>query len=72
MYILTYPIEMTRDMKKGIDRMIREFKRDQMRISSEQKKIKKDLENMVKKNEPRVSIFIIFECFSYCFSNLKG
>lgn len=41
-------------MKRGIDRMIREFKRDQMRITSEQKRIKKDLERMVKKNEPRV------------------
>lgn len=41
-------------MKRGIDRMIREFKRDQMRIQSEQKKIKKDLEKMVKKGEPKV------------------
>lgn len=45
-------------MKRGIDRMIREFKRDQMRITSEQKRIKKDLERMVKKNEPRVRIRI--------------
>ena len=47
---------MTRDMKRGMDRMIREFKREEMRINSESKKIKKDLERMVKKGEPKVPL----------------
>lgn len=36
--------------------MIREFKREEMRINSESKKIKKDLERMIKKGEPKVYI----------------
>ena len=47
--------ELVKEFKRGIDRMIRDFKREIMKIETECKKIKKDLEKMVKNKEPRSS-----------------
>ena len=47
--------EMAKDMKRGIDKMIRDFKREITRLDMDSKKIKKDIENMIKKKEPKSS-----------------
>ena len=47
--------EMTKEAKKGQDQMLREFRRETFRIEMDKKKIKKDLERMVKKGEPKSS-----------------
>ena len=47
--------EMTKEAKKGLDGMLREFRREIFRIEMDAKKIKKDLERMVKKGESKSS-----------------
>jgi len=47
--------ELIKEFKKGIDRMIRDFKREIMRLEMDSKKIKKDIEKMVKNKEPKSS-----------------
>merc|ERR1712232_1030449 len=47
--------EMVTEAKKGINDMIRGFKRETMRIEMDAKRIKKDLEKAVKKGEPRTT-----------------
>ena len=47
--------EMTKEAKKGLDTMMREFRRETFRIEMDSKKIKKDLERSVKKGEPKSS-----------------
>ena len=44
--------EMTKEAKKGLDQMIREFKRETFRLELDSKKLKKDQEKAVKKGEP--------------------
>jgi len=46
--------ELTKEAKKGLDGMIREFRRETFRLEMDAKKIKKDLERAVKKGEPKV------------------
>merc|ERR1711976_688300 len=45
--------EMVKEAKKGLDNMIRGFKREIMKIEMDAKQIKKDLEKAVKKGEPK-------------------
>merc|ERR1712170_106208 len=47
--------EMVKEAKKGLDNMIRGFKREIMKIEMDAKQIKKDLEKAVKKGEPRTT-----------------
>jgi len=47
--------EMTKEAKKSLDGMIREFRRETFRLEMDAKKIKKDLEKMVKKGESKNS-----------------
>ena len=47
--------EMTKEAKKGLDGMLREFRREIFRIEMDAKKIKIDLERMVKKGESKSS-----------------
>lgn len=49
------PKELQREMNRSIDRMIRDFNRDKMRVNMEISKSKRDLERMVKNGEPRNS-----------------
>ena len=51
--------ELKRKMNRSIDRMIREFNRDKFKLKSESKKMQRELEKMVKKNEPKASQRII-------------
>ena len=46
---------MTKEAKKGLDTMMREFRREVFRLEMDSKKIKKDLERMVKKGEAKSS-----------------
>jgi hypothetical protein len=46
---------MTKAAKKGLDGMIRDFRREIMRLELDSKRIKKDLEKKVKKGEPKVT-----------------
>jgi hypothetical protein len=46
---------MTKAAKKGLDGMIRDFRREIMRLELDSKRIKKDLEKKVKKGEPKQS-----------------
>ena len=48
--------ELIKEFKKGIDKMIRDFKREIMKLEADSKKIKKDIEKMVKNKEPRVGL----------------
>lgn len=48
--------ELIKEFKRGIDKMIRDFKREIMKLESDSKKIKKDIEKMVKNKEPRVGV----------------
>merc|ERR550514_295534 len=45
--------ELTKEAKKGLDNMCRDFRREIMRLDMDAKKIKKDLEKAVKKDEPK-------------------
>merc|ERR1712014_367833 len=47
--------EMVKEAKKGLDNMIRGFKREIMKIEMDAKQIKRDLEKAVKKGEPRTT-----------------
>ena len=47
--------EMTKEAKKGLDQMIREFKRETFRLEMDSKKLKKDQEKAVKKGEPQTT-----------------
>ena len=47
--------EMTKEAKKGLDQMIREFKRETFRLELDSKKLKKDQEKAVKKGEPQTT-----------------
>ena len=47
--------QMTKEAKKGLDTMMREFRRETFRLEMDGKKIKKDLERMVKKGEAKSS-----------------
>ena len=47
--------ELTREMNRAIDRMIREFGRDKFRLQSDITKAKRDLETSIKKKESRAS-----------------
>jgi len=47
--------ELTKEAKKGLDGMIREFRRETFRLEMDAKKIKKDLERAVKKGEPKTT-----------------
>jgi len=47
--------ELCKEAKKGLDNMIREFKRETFRLEMDSKKIKKDLEKAVKKGEPKTT-----------------
>ena len=49
------PKELSRDMNRAIDRNIREFARDRFRLQSDLNKSKRELENSIKKNEPKAS-----------------
>lgn len=42
-------------MNRSIDRMIREFNRDKFRLTSDLKRMERELENMVKKKESKAS-----------------
>lgn len=47
--------ELTREMNRAIDRMIREFGRDKFRLDFDIKKAKRELENAIKKKESRAT-----------------
>ena len=47
--------ELQREMTRSIDRLLRDFNRDKFRLKNDINKIKKDLEKMVKNNEPKAS-----------------
>merc|ERR1711957_1147904 len=47
--------ELTKEAKKGLDGMTREFRRETFRLEMDAKKIKKDLERAVKKGEPKTT-----------------
>ena len=46
-------------MNRSIDRMIRDFNRDKMRINMDVMKMKRELEKMIKNGEPKNSQKII-------------
>ena len=47
--------ELIKEAKKGLDNMCRDFRREVMRLDMDAKKIKKDLEKAVKKDEPKTT-----------------
>ena len=49
------PKELQREMNRSIDRMIRDFNRDKMRINMEITRAKRDLEKMIKNGDSRTS-----------------
>ena len=51
--------QLKKQMTRSIDRMIREFNRDKFKLKSESNKIQRELEKMVKNNEPKASQRII-------------
>ena len=53
------PKELQREMNRSIDRMIRDFNRDKMRINMDVMKMKRELEKMIKNGEPKNSQKII-------------
>ena len=53
------PKELQREMNRSIDRMIRDFNRDKMRVNMDVMKMKRDLEKMIKNGEPKNSQKII-------------
>lgn len=50
--------ELIKEFKRGIDRMVRDFKREIMKLEADSKKIKKDIEKMVKNKEPKVNLIL--------------
>lgn len=45
---------MVKEFSRSINKLRREFSREIMKLEANQRKIKQDMENMIKKKEPRV------------------
>ena len=57
--VIKTPKELQREMNRSIDRMLRDFNRDKMRINMDVMKMKRELEKMIKNGESKNSQKII-------------
>ncbi|KAL4510103.1 hypothetical protein ABPG72_010296 [Tetrahymena utriculariae] len=51
--------EMVKEFTRSINRLRRDFSREIMKLEANQRKIKQDMENLIKKKEPRATVRIL-------------
>lgn len=57
--VVKTPKELQREMNRSIDRMLRDFNKDKMRLNMDVNKMKRELEKMIKNGDPKNSQKII-------------